>query len=178
MRWFALLAASFVLSLAGAAGAVPQPDAEAAYERGDYATAFRLWLPLAQQGSPRAQLNLGRMYELGEGVPRDQQAAMDWYRKAADQNARDAAYAPAPDDYDGWKALDSIPDPAPANSAAVQATPASVPQPLVQQPIVQHPIVQQPVLVQPVAYPPVYYQPVYRIAPVRPAPARHMHFRH
>jgi TPR repeat protein len=163
MRWLALLAASFVLSLAGAAGAVPQPDAEAAYEQGDYATAFRLWLPLAQQGSPRAQLNVGRMYERGEGVPRDQQAAMDWYRKAADQNARDAAYLPAPDDYDGWKALDSIPDPAPANSAAAQSTPVFVP---------------QPVQVRPIAYPPVYYQPVYRVAPVRPAPMRHMHFRH
>ena len=30
-------------------------DAVAAYERGDYATAFREWLPLAEQGDAQAQ---------------------------------------------------------------------------------------------------------------------------
>jgi TPR repeat protein len=41
----------------------------AAYERGDYATAFREWLPLAEQGDAQAQYNLGGMYQFGEGVP-------------------------------------------------------------------------------------------------------------
>src|SRR4249919_3132267 len=37
-------------------------SAEAAYARGDYATAFKIWLPLAEQGSAQAQLNVARMY--------------------------------------------------------------------------------------------------------------------
>jgi hypothetical protein len=36
-------------------------EGEAAYDRGDYATAFREWLPLAQQGIAEAQFSLGNM---------------------------------------------------------------------------------------------------------------------
>jgi TPR repeat protein len=38
------------LNLAAPAEAGPFEDASAAYERGDYATALRLWRPLADQG--------------------------------------------------------------------------------------------------------------------------------
>ncbi len=71
--------------------AVPQPDAEAAYARGDYASAFKLWLPLAEGGSPRAQMNIARMYERGEWVAKDPAVAAEWYRRAAEQSAHDAA---------------------------------------------------------------------------------------
>jgi uncharacterized protein len=60
--------------LAGAAGSAvagPLEDGEAAYQRGDYATAYRLELPLAQQGNADAQAMLGEMYGNGEGVPQD-----------------------------------------------------------------------------------------------------------
>jgi TPR repeat protein len=43
----------------------------AAYDRQDYATAFREWRPLAQQGYAQAQHNLGVMYEHGLGVTRE-----------------------------------------------------------------------------------------------------------
>ena len=33
-----------------------------AYQRGDYATAYKEWLPLAEQGYAGAQFNLGLMY--------------------------------------------------------------------------------------------------------------------
>jgi TPR repeat protein len=68
MRWLAFIAVSLALAAAGgpAAFALPLPDAEEAYARGDYATAFKLWLPLAEQGSPLAQRNIARMYERGE----------------------------------------------------------------------------------------------------------------
>ena len=85
-----------VLFLSGTAFALPQPDAEAAYSRGDYATAFKIWLPLAEQGSAEAQRNVGRMYERGEWVAQDKQAAAEWYSKAAEQSARDAAMSGAP----------------------------------------------------------------------------------
>ena len=57
----------------------------AAYERGDYATALREWQPLAEQGDAAAQLTLGGMYRKGEGVPQDDKAAAQWYRRAAEQ---------------------------------------------------------------------------------------------
>ena len=93
MRWLSLLIASLGLVLSATAFALPQPDAEAAYARGDYATAFKIWLPLAEQGSAQAQLNVARMYERGEWVAQDKQAAMEWYRRAADQGARDGTMA-------------------------------------------------------------------------------------
>lgn len=93
MRWLNLLLVSLGLAASGQAFALPQPDAETAYARGDYATAFRLWLPSAEQGSPRAQLNIARMYERGEGVAQDKAAAMEWYRKAAALGASTAPVA-------------------------------------------------------------------------------------
>ena len=96
MRWLSLLIASIGIALSGTAFALPQPDAEAAYARGDYATAFKIWLPLAEQGSAEAQRNVGRMYERGEWVAQDKQAAAEWYSKAAEQSARDASMPGAP----------------------------------------------------------------------------------
>jgi TPR repeat protein len=96
MRWLSLLIASLGLVLSATAFALPQPDAEAAYARGDYATAFKIWLPIAEQGSPEAQRNVARMYERGEWVAQDKQAAAEWYSKAAEQSARDATMPGAP----------------------------------------------------------------------------------
>ena len=56
-----------------------------AYQRGDYATALRIFRQLADQGSADAQSNLGVMYAYGQGVTQDYGAAVRWYRKAADQ---------------------------------------------------------------------------------------------
>src|SRR6266542_355041 len=72
-----------VLPLASVAG--PSEDANAADKNGDYATAFRLWRELAEQGDASAQANLGRMYRDGRGVSADQAEAVKWYRKAAEQ---------------------------------------------------------------------------------------------
>ena len=83
---FAILAVGTTEALA-----VPQPDAEQAYQRGDYAAAFKLWLPLAEAGSARAQENIARMYERGQWVAQDSAMANEWYRRAAEQRAQDAA---------------------------------------------------------------------------------------
>ena len=61
-----------------------------AMERGDYATAFKISLPLAEQGDAEAQYNLGFMYDDGLGVPQDYAEAMKWYRKSAEQGDADA----------------------------------------------------------------------------------------
>jgi TPR repeat protein len=77
--------------------------AQAAYAHRDYATAFGLWLPLAQQGNAIAQENIAWMYAIGEGVTRDYEKAYYWYlvtayapdngiAREAQQGAREAAW--------------------------------------------------------------------------------------
>ena len=61
-----------------------------AYEREDYKTAYKLFLPLAEQGDAFAQYNLGLMYDQGLGVPQDYKEAVKWYRLAAEQGYADA----------------------------------------------------------------------------------------
>ena len=51
-------------------------DGVDAYKRQDYKTAYKLWLPLAEQGNASAQYNLGLMYEDGQGVPQDHKEAV------------------------------------------------------------------------------------------------------
>jgi TPR repeat protein len=85
-----LVAVLLSLSLAAPAIAGPIEDATAAYQRGDYATALRLWRPLAEHGNARAQGFLGFMYANGDGVPQNYAEAVKWYRKAADQGNADA----------------------------------------------------------------------------------------
>jgi uncharacterized protein len=63
---------------------------ETAYHRGDYATALREWQPLAKQGDVVAQYNLGLLYANGQGVPKDDAQARQWYEKAAIQGHADA----------------------------------------------------------------------------------------
>jgi TPR repeat protein len=76
---------AITLSLPTLANAGTIEDAFAAAKRGDFPTAFRLWQPLAMKGDASAQANLGYMYENGQGVPRDYQQAVMWYRKSAQQ---------------------------------------------------------------------------------------------
>jgi len=56
----------------------------AAYEAGNYGRAYEVWLPLAEQGDPDAQLAMGILYENGRGVSQDYGQAISWYTKAAD----------------------------------------------------------------------------------------------
>ena len=56
-----------------------------AYEQSNYQTAFKLWLPLAEQGDAQAQGGLGMMYDGGLGIKQDYFKAVKWHRKAAEQ---------------------------------------------------------------------------------------------
>jgi TPR repeat protein len=58
----------------------------AAYHAADYTTALRLLRPLADQGDPIAQSQLGVMFAEGRGLPRNYDDAIKWLRKAADQS--------------------------------------------------------------------------------------------
>jgi len=61
-----------------------------AFQKGDYITAAKEWRPLAEQGVPIAQFNLGLLYLDGHGVPQSDAEAANWFRRAAEQD-----YAPA-----------------------------------------------------------------------------------
>ena len=63
-----------------------------AYDRGDYATALRIFRQLADQGAAEAQSYLGFIYDKGQGVGQDYKEAIKWYRKAADQGYARAQY--------------------------------------------------------------------------------------
>ena len=63
----------------------PLEDGNAAYQRGDIATALRLLQPLAEQGNAYAQFSLGVMYANGQGVTQDYKEAVEWYRRSAEQ---------------------------------------------------------------------------------------------
>lgn len=65
-------------------------EGKAAFDRGDYATAYRELLPLAQTGDARAQVFLGYMYSQGQGVNQSYAEAMKWYRMAADRGSASA----------------------------------------------------------------------------------------
>jgi TPR repeat protein len=80
------------LALAGPVIAGPWEDAKVAYDRQDYAAAVRILKPIADQGDPFAQNNIGSAYQNGRGVPQDYVLAMQWYRKAADQGNALAQY--------------------------------------------------------------------------------------
>jgi len=53
---------------------------------------IKLLKDLSKHGVPYAQLQLGRAYEIGEGVPKDHVMAAQLYRKAAEQGNADAQY--------------------------------------------------------------------------------------
>jgi hypothetical protein len=67
-------------------------DAVDALEKRDYATAYRISRPLAEQGHAKAQTSLGYMYTNGKGVPQDHAEAEKWYRKAAEQGDAEAQF--------------------------------------------------------------------------------------
>jgi len=61
----------------------PWEDGMAAYNRGDYVPAIRVFRAMAEQGNAKAQSVLGVMYRRGEGVSRNSVRAFVWFRRAA-----------------------------------------------------------------------------------------------
>ena len=76
---------TFIIALAAPVTAQDFERGREAYERGDYVSALREFLPLAEQGVAEAQYHLAVMYEFGRGLPLDYAEAVKWHRKAADQ---------------------------------------------------------------------------------------------
>jgi TPR repeat protein len=86
-----VLASALLLVATGGAWA-GFDDALAAYRRGDYATAMSEWAILAKYGDPAAQTNIGEMFLRGEGVEKDRDVAIYWFRRAAARDFPEAEY--------------------------------------------------------------------------------------
>jgi hypothetical protein len=61
-----------------------------AYDRADYRTALKVWLPQAEAGDPEAQNYVGQIYEKGLGLKEDYKTAAYWYEKSAEQGFSEA----------------------------------------------------------------------------------------
>lgn len=61
-----------------------------AFQKGQFAEAFALLSPLAEQGEPRAQLIMARLYYAGNGVEKDLDKHAYWLRKAAESGDKSA----------------------------------------------------------------------------------------
>ena len=62
------------------------------YDRHKYKQAVYWYKKSANQGYADAQLNLGGMYEMGQGLPQDYKQAFYWYKKAANQGDASAQF--------------------------------------------------------------------------------------
>lgn len=91
MRRF-FYAVFLVVACATVAAADPYDDAVSAVQRKDYALAARLFRPLAEQGYPPAQYNLGMMYANGWGGQKDGDQALHWLKLSADQGQGEAQF--------------------------------------------------------------------------------------
>ena len=74
----------------------------AAYDVGDYETAFAECMPLAQEGDMTAQFCVGRMYANGFGVMMDDAEALKWYGLAAASGHAEAQYNLGVMHANGW----------------------------------------------------------------------------
>jgi TPR repeat protein len=88
---FWLCVTSILLCTSLSAGA-DLASAKHAYEQKDYATAFKEFTPLSEQGNAEAQFFLGKMYLVGQGVPKDSDLAIKWFKASAAQGNADAQF--------------------------------------------------------------------------------------
>ncbi len=80
--------AGAALNSAGAAENNYQ-KAKRAYDDNEYATAVKLLIPMAKAGNPKAQVLLGRIYDMPDGRPgvkKDRTKAQFWFEKAVKQD--------------------------------------------------------------------------------------------
>jgi hypothetical protein len=63
-----------------------------AYDRADFKTSLRVWMPTAEQGDADAQVSVGEIFEKGAGGNPNYEAAIIWYNKAAEQGNKRAQF--------------------------------------------------------------------------------------
>ena len=90
-RYVFRVSLSIVLAFAfvGAARAGLKEGLEAVASK-DYERAYRELLPLAEEGNPLAEAELGRLYGIGKGVPQNDALAAEWLERAAQKGEASA----------------------------------------------------------------------------------------
>tara|TARA_R110000751_G_scaffold116604_2_gene216320 strand:- start:82635 stop:84302 length:1668 start_codon:yes stop_codon:yes gene_type:complete len=63
-----------------------------AYDRADFKTSLRVWMPAAELGDADAQVSVGEIFEKGAGGSPNYEAAIIWYNKAAEQGNKRAQF--------------------------------------------------------------------------------------
>ncbi|MCW8918391.1 MAG: SH3 domain-containing protein [Gammaproteobacteria bacterium] len=83
-------------------GQPPQPPAQrapwiaeiaSAIQQGNFAEAYYLWRPRAEEGDANAQYGIGWMYHNGYGLAINDEKASDWWGRASSQGHIDATFA-------------------------------------------------------------------------------------
>src|SRR6516164_1936864 len=86
-----LCVATIMLSAGLSAGA-DLASAKRDYQDKNYDAALKESTPLAEGGNADAQVLLGRMYMMGQGVNQDRDRAMKWFKSAAAQGNAEAQF--------------------------------------------------------------------------------------
>lgn len=63
-----------------------------AFDRADYKTALRVWMPAAEEGDADAQNSVGEIFERGLGTEPNYQVAALWFERAAKQGHKGAQF--------------------------------------------------------------------------------------
>ena len=85
-------ALAFAMLIGASVWAADLESGKRAYDQKDYAKALKEFTPLADQGQAEAQLYLGKMYMMGQGVLKDPDKAIKWFKAAAYQGNADAQF--------------------------------------------------------------------------------------
>ena len=75
---------------------VPATGDDAAYtafDQGQYLTALKLAQDAAAKGEPQANTLIGRIYDDGLGVPKDERKAVEYFKRASDMGDVQGAFA-------------------------------------------------------------------------------------
>ncbi|MDQ2803916.1 MAG: sel1 repeat family protein [Pseudomonadota bacterium] len=67
-------------------------DGQAAFDAGHFGDALRIWKPLAEAGDLQAELDVGALYDTGQGVALDPSTAFHLYRRAAEAGLAEAQF--------------------------------------------------------------------------------------
>ena len=86
------LCAFIVMLCASLSAGADLASAKRAYEQKDYATAFKEVTPLAQEGHADSQFLLGKMYWMGQGVLKDPDQAIKWFKLSGAQGNAEAQF--------------------------------------------------------------------------------------
>lgn len=91
-KWMTMLALLIGMVASAQNAETLYREGKALYDKKDYAKAIVKLRPAAEKGHKKAQYRMGRCYEKGNGVAKDEKQAFKWYSKSAEQGYAKAQY--------------------------------------------------------------------------------------